>query len=129
MNLSLDFKAIGHGILVLLGGYIVWALVSSIIATIAKPSLPRWAWVVLLIMGLLVPVLAGVRSARLATANPFLNGAVAAFLGTVVILGALAAVVPMPIAPTATVAWLAAAGLFGWLGAILAPNIRPKSGL
>jgi hypothetical protein len=85
----IELRAVLLGAASLLAGYVFWALGASALATAFGMSVPAGAWFVLSLCGAIGPIAAGYVGARIARSRKLLHGAIAALVGTTLILGAL----------------------------------------
>lgn len=122
MKFPLDYKILFQGVLVLLGGYIIWGAVAALLANLNDLDFPMWSWIVLTIMGFLIPILTGVWCAHRARIYPIIHGIGAGLLGALIVVLLLLSIliwIPIDIPVSAFLGWLMIASLMAWVGAML----------
>jgi hypothetical protein len=120
---ALNITALFRGALAVLLGYVTWVLLATTLFKAVGGEGVGTLRPVITGVGILVPVLAGAYSAKLATSRPQVHGALAASLGAAIVLIGQVLITSGAANASGFLGWLVGAGLLGWLGAILAPVV------
>ena len=124
--MTLNKAALAQGSAIIVAGYLLWIVVPTALGNTFGPRLVSAALPVIQLFGIVVPVVAGARAARVAGRSKVLHGVVSGVLGVAVILMGIFLVFGGGI-NASYLAWLVGGGMLAWLGVIIEPYVFRSS--
>lgn len=126
MTFPFELKAIGYGLAVFIGGYLVMSVLGSGVVTLGQFTSGKPGWLLVTVIGYLVPVSAGFVAAFFATVKRIIHGTVGGSIGIFLML------LPAIFAPDYSISEamfvIATYVVLASLGAIVGSHLRAKNG-
>ncbi len=123
---SFELKAIGYGLAVFIGGYLVMSVLGSVVIASGQFTSGKLGWVLVTVIGYLVPVSAGFVAAFFASAKRILHGTVGGSIGVLLML--LPAIFVPDYSMSEAMFVIATYTVLASLGAIVGSHLRAKDG-